>query len=346
MNNIHALWDNLRPLNETDRNYFDGWKQRLNQGSKILWYPSAGGDFRDLFHNHPELWDNGNGGNGMGAPPDLFIHTDYRPDDLNRTLPRSCFQQRSPPPPWPSAEQGTLGLDGESQFLHPAPPPQPPPHCPVRVHDDGRTRIVVTRLVPLVPSKSIRLHFYSTWGLRSEENWLAGKAAFMELSIHSNKLGWFTRLVLYLFYDNCNFFNEFVLGCDLKISHLVHLCDGAGYGCGWVRMDFLHRFLGFMGVEYLITGYPFPTGTNRFLMQCRRARRVLNSPRNPCTNRIKLRSVLWSGGGSTIVYRVRPEPTVVWGRTRRRMTRARGASAARRGSFAGRPIRLAETRPA
>lgn len=343
MNNIHALWDNLVPLNEGDRNYFDGCKEHLGQDSSILWYPSSGADFRDLIHTHPGLWGNRNGGNGMELPPNLFIHTDYCPGALSHKLPRLCFQRR--PPPWPREQQGQLGLDDEAQFLDFAPPP--PPHNPVLIHDDGRTRITATRLVPLVLNNQIKIHRFTTWGRDLGENWLAGNAAFMELAIQSNKLGRFTRHVLYLFYENCNFFNEFVLGRGLKVSHLVHIRDGAGYGGGWgVSMDFLHRYVGFMGVKYLITEYSFPTGTNRFLTQCRRARRVLNSPGNPRTDRIELCTVPWSDGGLATVYRVRPEPVALWGRTRRRVSRVSGADAARKIVFAGAHARLAERRPA
>lgn len=343
MNNIHALWDNLVPLNEGDRNYFDGCKEHLGQDSSILWYPSSGADFRDLIHTHPGLWGNRNGGNGMELPPNLFIHTDYCPGALSHKLPRLCFQRR--PPPWPREQQGQLGLDDEAQFLDFAPPP--PPHNPVLIHDDGRTRITATRLVPLVLNNQIKIHRFTTWGRDLGENWLAGNAAFMELAIQSNKLGRFTRHVLYLFYENCNFFNEFVLGRGLKVSHLVHIRDGAGYGGGWgVSMDFLHRYVGFMGVKYLITEYSFPAGTNRFLTQCRRAQRVLNSPGNPRTDRIELCTVPWSDGGLATVYRVRPEPVALWGRTRRRVSRVSGADAARKIVFAGAHARLAERRPA
>ena len=330
MNNIHALWDNLFPLNEVDRNYFDGCKQRMGQDASVLWYPSSGDDFRDLIHTNPGLWGDGADRTGMEVFPDVFIHTDYHPHALNQELPRSCFQRR--PAPWPREQQGELSLDDdEAPFLDLG----PSPHNPVLIHDDGRTRVGVTRLVPLVLSGNIKLHHYSTHGQNSGNNWLAGNAAFMELAVHSNSLGSFTRYVLYLFCDNCSFFNEFVLGRGLKISHLVHFCDGAAYGGGWVRMDFLYRYLGFMGMKYLITEYSFPTGPSRFLAQCRRARRVLNSPGNPHTDLTELCTVPWRNCGTVTVFRVQPRPTGFWGRTRRRMNHTRGVAVARSLAIAG-----------
>jgi hypothetical protein len=187
-------------------------------------------------------------------------------------------------------------------------------------------------LVPLVLNSEIGLHNFTTRGRPSEQNWLGGKAALMELAIHSHKLGSFARQLLYLFCENCNFFNEFVLRRGLKPSHLVHIRDGVGYGGGWgVSMDFLHRYLGFMDVKYLITDCSFPAETNRFLTLCRRARRVLHSPGNPPTDRAELCTLSWGDNCmSAAVYRVRREPPVLWGRTRRRAGRIRGAGRERR----------------
>lgn len=62
----------LRQLNGNCRGSLFRWIKSLEVAPRIAWYPSAGGDFRDLLFLHPQR---------QLAPeppvPDLFLHTDY-----------------------------------------------------------------------------------------------------------------------------------------------------------------------------------------------------------------------------------------------------------------------------
>ena len=51
----------------------------LADNPNILWYPSAGKDFHDVLELIPERFET----HQLEELPDLFIHTDYRPDGIN-----------------------------------------------------------------------------------------------------------------------------------------------------------------------------------------------------------------------------------------------------------------------
>ena len=64
--------DLLKKLNGNQYGIFHQWIESLHRGPRIAWYPSAGGDFRDLLFLHSQLHHD-----GEPAVPDLFLHTDY-----------------------------------------------------------------------------------------------------------------------------------------------------------------------------------------------------------------------------------------------------------------------------
>src|SRR5271166_4568689 len=69
----------LRELNGDRRGSVFRWMESLEAAPRIAWYPSAGGDFRDLLFLHPRLQCE-----PEPVVPDLFLHTDYhwtREDD-------------------------------------------------------------------------------------------------------------------------------------------------------------------------------------------------------------------------------------------------------------------------
>lgn len=67
----------LRSLNGSNKGALHHWLSTFKGEPRIAWYPSAGGDFRDLlylskrFSEHMPAWMT------EPAPPDLFLHTDY-----------------------------------------------------------------------------------------------------------------------------------------------------------------------------------------------------------------------------------------------------------------------------
>lgn len=56
------------------------WLKNFNGEPRIAWYPSAGGDFRDLLYLNPAyLKTNPPSFEGEPNQPDIFLHTDYFP---------------------------------------------------------------------------------------------------------------------------------------------------------------------------------------------------------------------------------------------------------------------------
>ncbi len=64
----------LKAMNGNRRGKFAEYIAQQVTEPRILWYPSAGTDFRDLLFAHPHLV-----ASGEPPPPDLFVHTDYYP---------------------------------------------------------------------------------------------------------------------------------------------------------------------------------------------------------------------------------------------------------------------------
>lgn len=58
----------------------------LPHSPRIAWYPSAGEDFRDLLYLSPQYSQFNPGTKPDVAPPDIFLHTDYFPNEFSHFL--------------------------------------------------------------------------------------------------------------------------------------------------------------------------------------------------------------------------------------------------------------------
>lgn len=63
----------LKGKDQEAQNQLDLLMNSIGKNPKILWYPSAGNDYRDII----ELCTNRSRDHGIKEKPDLFIHTDY-----------------------------------------------------------------------------------------------------------------------------------------------------------------------------------------------------------------------------------------------------------------------------
>lgn len=69
----------LRGKNKEAQNRINDLSRAIGADPNILWYPSAGDDYRDIL----ELTHERARQHGIELLPDLIIHTDYKPDWLN-----------------------------------------------------------------------------------------------------------------------------------------------------------------------------------------------------------------------------------------------------------------------
>lgn len=69
----------LEHLNGENRGAFRRWLDGLSGEPRIAWYPSSGGDFRDLLYLHGNYAKLSPPSEIEPPPPDLYLHTDYSP---------------------------------------------------------------------------------------------------------------------------------------------------------------------------------------------------------------------------------------------------------------------------
>lgn len=172
-------------------------QQQLGDTPNILWYPSAGHDFRDVIEGHR-----------TPVEPDLYFHTEY---DAN--------------PDYFKLERGIVFRDDRTI---------------VRIRD-------VQELEFVDP-----VHYHVSPELASFPKHANKELKIFLLDVRSHvDSGPKTAKVIYFYMENLNFMEEVLFKYDFKISHLVKVRDGYGYGGGLKSMLLLSAFFSQLGVQYV-----------------------------------------------------------------------------------------------
>lgn len=172
----------------------------------VLWYPSAGADFRDILEMTParrEVFR-------IADEPGIIIHTDYN--------------------------SGWTHLDQDV------------------VHQDARTtvRILERHALSLCPAFPVR------YAVRPEFVDFPGDSPrkptilLLKVRVSSNRLGEVERWVFFFMFENYNFLEELVLRHGLRISHLVKIREGCGFGGNRKSISVVYSLLAHIGVRYLL----------------------------------------------------------------------------------------------
>jgi hypothetical protein len=195
----------LKSGSEETINYLSG----INSNSEILWYPSAGNDFRDVFYFKRTSTEEIMGLNI--SEPEYYIHTDY-----NKSI-----------------------LDSESDILF----------------EDDITKVTILEKQPF---QLLDLHYFVDKDYISADPstlYRNANGLILHLRFETDNMEPFTRKVIYLFYENINFFTTFVLLFNLNISHFYKLREGCGFGGGRQSISFVYNFLGLMKTKYLLVDH-------------------------------------------------------------------------------------------
>ena len=159
---------------------------------RVLWYPSAGEDYRDIM----EMYEKRRVPHGIELVPNVYCHTDYRRP--------------------PNIAEGTV------------------------LRDDGRTRIELLESHKLF----IRTEFA---GNNEPEVYL------MRIKIESESLGTTEHWVFRFVMENNEFLEHILLRGKVRVSHLVKVREGLGFGGGNGRsIAVAYGFLGLLGLKYVI----------------------------------------------------------------------------------------------
>lgn len=241
------LWEILKPVDKKGKEFFDKVVESVKDNPRILWYPSARNDYRDILElseiskdvlENLGISDNITDGSQIlerirrkyncGCKrltiaydydikkeelPNLFIHTDY--DKEGVTL-----------------KEGT-------------------------VFDDGRTRVNIKKLCKLKIKKNVDIRYHVDEEYANPEFAYKEPVIYLlDVELESNVLGKMSKPLIYFMFENINFLMEVLLKNRINVYYLVRVKDGCGsLGGANVSMTVIFPFLSILNTKYLITDY-------------------------------------------------------------------------------------------
>lgn len=189
---------------------------------RILWYPSAGSDFRDLLETlSPER----QALHGFSEAPNIFIHTTYIRDYVALNV----------------------GV----------------------IRDDGRTVVEIQEKYKIVIKEEIDFNYQvsSQYVVFRDYASVEPLIHLVKLRLSSNVLGVVEGWLFYFHFENHNFLQEIILKQQLRISHLVKVREGLGFGGNRQSITLVYALLANIGVRYLLADdeIQFFAGTHDFV---------------------------------------------------------------------------------
>lgn len=118
------------------------------------------------------------------------------------------------------------------------------------IHSDDRTSVIIEDFEEL-PKLNLPLHGEIVHF--SEESTVNGRVIFLNIRIESKQFGSFNRPVVYVFAENEAFCGIKLIPEAAKISHIVHVRYGNGFGGGSATGAWLLNILKKMSCELFIT---------------------------------------------------------------------------------------------
>jgi hypothetical protein len=183
----------LRLLDSQRGVNYSAFLSSLENDARIAWYPSGGTDFRALFYLDNAFL--------MTSPtievedpkePDIFLYTDYAL--IDNTFEKILFHGGS-----------------------------------LVIHDDGRAKVTLSNIEDL---GRIDFESYPDYRLTEENKHFFNRVFFFNATIESADFGSITKPILYAFCCNEQICSELLLPVNAKISHIVHVRYGHGFGGG------------------------------------------------------------------------------------------------------------------
>ncbi len=191
---------------------------------RVLWYPSAGGDFRPLLHCHPLLAPER--GMPAGEVPEVFLFSDADP---------------------------TSFLRGAGEALSADPARTLTTCLPLKLHDDGRTELVLESADAVRFDLPITLADPKGFYIQPSAVATVPTAWRLGLRITSTRLGVIPATVFYFSFENTCFLREILLRYEVGVHTLHHVKDGSGFGGSCVPFRWLYLYFHHLQTRYLIT---------------------------------------------------------------------------------------------
>ena len=179
--------------------------------TQILWYPSAGNDYRDVIEYYRERvsYD-------KAQKPTLFIHSDYHCNgvklNVGEVIEESIYGKYAP----------TYNIVIENIFE-----------------------------LELIPDYHFNINReYIVFNSGRQR----GKIYLLDIRIIILETGCEIKSqIIYFLFENLNFLEEVLLKNKIKVSHIVKVRDGSGYGGGRINHAILRAFFDSLDTMYFIT---------------------------------------------------------------------------------------------
>ncbi len=277
MNPVSRL---LRGKNAEAQQRLDQLCTSIGEDPNLLWYPSAGDDYRDIMEFSPVKAAQ----NGLRVLPDLFIHTDYKPDWLQtyRVIHKEQF----------------LPVEGQRNFSENGDAQQG-----IAYHD-SRTTVYIEAAHELVfrNPRAVSYHVNPAFVDFPESANPEPEVYLLDVRVESARLGVFRKPVLYCFFENVNFLENVLLKHHLKISHLLKVREGCGFGGNRKSISLSYAFLSALRTRYLVVDGEVHFDENLKERIRRRHRLLLEPVRLERRGQVRC----WSDFGRINVFEVLP----------------------------------------
>jgi len=207
----------LKGKNKTSQRRLNKLFDSLRDNPKILWYPSAGNDYRDILEFSEVKIDKKNIRGRInivtdyGIPvPNLFIHTDY--------------------------DKKTTYYEWLKSVLF----------------YDGKTKVIAKEIYPLSIDPSVTYEINRNFVAFPELAPQEPEVYLLDLEITSNKLGEIEKPVIYFLFENINFFREVLLKHRINVAYMVKVREGCGFGGNGKSVSNIYPYFPVVKTEYLI----------------------------------------------------------------------------------------------
>jgi hypothetical protein len=200
---------------QTAQRALDAFFEKLgDQPDKILWYPSAGRDYRDLVETHPDRLAI----HGIEEQPNIICHTDYYHS-------------------WTGLD---VSLPSERKILFES------KKCKLVLEEKHLLAFSDAVVVDYDGHDYARYYNYYFDAKPVEPI-----VYFLKIKIFSNTAGEFDAYAFFFIMENYHFLQELILRQKLAITHFVKVREGCGLGGCKNSISVFYSMLGNVGVKYL-----------------------------------------------------------------------------------------------
>ncbi|HRS05539.1 MAG TPA: hypothetical protein P5065_00655 [Candidatus Ratteibacteria bacterium] len=214
----------LKGENRESQKQLDKLFCSIGDNPRILWYPSAGDDYRDISELSNANIDRNNIKGRINIAtdyeitelPDIFVHTDY-------------FKR------WAKLRQGEIFNDDNTG-------------------KDDKTRVTIENLYELQFNNGLNINYNvnEDFVVFPEEAPKSPEIYLLDVRINSDTLGEIRKPVFYFLFENINFLEEVLLRNRINISHIVKVREGCAMGGNKKSITVAYAFLSVLNTKYLI----------------------------------------------------------------------------------------------